>query len=98
MAKYHIQWRVDLSRMPDTPQAVAAGLGALVGRVQKDLEEGKLTEWGGYPGERGGYAVLEGTEEDVSRLTLQYAPHVIFEVHPVMDVDAYASFLRKMSS
>ena len=97
MARYHLNWEIEPARMAADPQEIANSWKALAGMVKKDFEAGALKDWGAYPGERKGYAVVEGSEMDVLRFTMQYAPYVAFDVRPATNIDEVMEFLVSAS-
>jgi len=94
MARYHLSWEVAGERLPNEPLQIAKGWLGLIGMVREDLASGALTDWGAFPGDRTGYAVLEGSEIDVLKLTLKYAPHVVFQVKPAVSAEEIQKFLK----
>lgn len=96
MAKYLLTWDIEPSRMPNSPAEIATGWKMLAGLVKKDFETGKMKDWGSFPGERRGYSVLEGSEQDLMRVTMQYAPFVNFEIHQVSSIDDVIEFLSSV--
>ena len=63
------------------------------GNDQADFESGKLKEWGAFPGSLGGYSVIEGTEVDVMKFTMQYAPYIAFDVRPLVGAAEVEEFI-----
>jgi len=87
MAKFHLYWRVDETRTPVDPKERLAGWIMLQNMVKDDLASGRLKDWGIFPGEHAGYAIVEGTEQDVVLGTEKYAPYIRFKTHTVLSVD-----------
>lgn len=94
MAKYLLNWSIETTRMPNAPAEIAQGWKMLAALVKKDLETGKLKDWGAVPGQRTGYCVIEGNEMDLMHFTMQYAPFVAFTVSPVSGIDEVMEFLN----
>ncbi|MBW2523531.1 MAG: hypothetical protein JRI23_05125 [Deltaproteobacteria bacterium] len=93
MAKYHLDWNMVESRIPNDPKEIAQGWKMLIGLVNKDLEHGALKDWGAYPGDHGGFAVFEGSEMDLMMFTMKYAPYVDFRTKPVASANQVTEFL-----
>jgi hypothetical protein len=93
MARFHLDWEVVESRLSSDPKQIATGWNALIGLVKKDFEQGVLKDWGAYPGDRAGYAVVDGSEMDVLGFTMQYAPHISFRTRPVVSAGQVGEFL-----
>lgn len=94
MAKYFASWEVVRDRMADDPKTIAAGWKMLMAMVKADLESGATKAWGAFPGTLSGYSIIEGTEMDVMRYTMQYAPHIAFDVRPLVDVTEAEEFIN----
>ena len=93
MARYYASWRVVRERMADDPATIAGGWKMLIEAVKADLDTGRVKEWGAFPGSLGGYSVIEGTEMDVMKFTMQYAPYIAFEVYPLVSAAEVEEFL-----
>ena len=93
MAKYFLSWEIDRARMADDPKTIAASWKMLAAQVRANLESGKTTAWGSFPGSLSGYSIIEGTEADVMAFTMQYAPFVSFEARPVVGIGEIEDFL-----
>jgi hypothetical protein len=93
MAKYFASWEVVRERMADDPATIASGWKMLMEMIKADVDSGKLKEWGAFPGSLGGYSVIEGTEMDVMKFTMQYAPYIAFEVRPLVGTAEVEAFV-----
>jgi|COG998Drversion2_1049125.scaffolds.fasta_scaffold283962_2 hypothetical protein len=93
MAKYFSSWQVVRERMADDPATIARSWQMLMGMIKADFESGKLKEWGAFPGSLGGYSVIEGTEVDVMKFTMQYAPYIAFDVRPLVGAAEVEEFI-----
>ncbi|MBW1732194.1 MAG: hypothetical protein JRH08_11480 [Deltaproteobacteria bacterium] len=96
MGKYLLLWRLDPARVPADPKERAAGWSGLMAMVERDLEKGISKDWGSFIGEGRGYAIIEGSEIEVSLMTQQYSPYVRFEVHPIMSAGQVEDMLKAM--
>jgi hypothetical protein len=97
MAKYFLSWEIDRARMADDPKAIAASWKMLAAQVRANLESGKTTAWGSFPGSLSGYSVIEGTETDLMAFTMQFAPYVSFDVCPVVGIGEVEEFLAAVT-
>ena len=86
MTKFLLLRETDISRAPLDPKERLKGWTTLLNLVKDDLESGRLKDWGEFPGEHAGYAIVEGTEQDVLIGTERYVPFVRFETHPVLSL------------
>jgi hypothetical protein len=96
MAKYLLLWQLDPTRVPVGPKERATGWSGLMAMVKKDLEKGISKDWGAFIGEGKGYAIAEGTETEVSLMTQQYIPYVLFETHPIMSASQIGDLMKAM--
>ena len=87
MTKFHIEWKKEISAMPDDPAKIAKLNLSLLDTVKADLKAGKLSDWGVYCNGFSGYCIIEGTEADVLFDALKYMPYVVFDVKPAANVD-----------
>jgi hypothetical protein len=97
MAKFHLSWEVAEERLTDDVKQIARGWSMLLSMVKEDLESGLLKDWGASPGEHSGYAVMEGSEMDIMKLTIKYTPHIKFKVMPVVSAGQLAEFLSTVA-
>ena len=96
MAKHLLLWRLSNTRIPVDPKERGTGWQALLTMVKNDLEGGVVKDWGAFPGEGRGYAILEGTYLDIMRMTQQYNPYVVFRVHPVASILEVDDFIKEL--
>jgi hypothetical protein len=54
-------------------------------------------DWGIFVGRNQGYAVSEGTEQEVDLSLLKYSPYVKFKVYPLLSVDQELENIKKLS-
>ena len=87
MAKYLITWETDESLWPIKSKEQAALGVRLGGMIKKDMEEGKITDWGVYIGGDKGYIIAEGDAVDLYRNLQRFHPYVDFMVHQVISID-----------
>ena len=97
MGKYLLLWEVDRTRIPIDPKERGAGWGLLMAMVRQDIEKGISKDWGAFVGEANGYAVAEGTELEVLNMVQQYAPYVIFKVHPIASESQVNEMIKALS-
>ena len=97
MGKYLLLWEVDRTKIPIDPKERGAGWGLLMAMVRQDIEKGISKDWGAFLGENNGYAVAEGTELEVLNMVQQYAPYVIFKVHPIASESQVNEMIKALS-
>ncbi len=97
MAKHLLIWRMINDRVPVDPQERGVGWGALLKMVENDLERGVMKDWGAFPGEGKGYAIFDGSNLDLMKMTGQYNPFVVFETHPVATILEVGDFIKTIS-
>ena len=96
MSKFLTLWESDSSKIPTDPNERAALFGKLMEMTKKMLDEGEVTDWGMFAGGGAGYTIGEGTQADVLKRTMQFAPYVRFKVHPVLSIDEVAKVMKSM--
>jgi hypothetical protein len=97
MTMFLLLWEMDISRAPLDPKERLAGWTKLLNMAKDDLESGGLKDWGEFPGEYAGYAIMEGTELDVLIGTERYVPFVRFETHPVLSLSQVFEGMKALS-
>ena len=96
MSKFLVLWESDSSKVPIDPKERAALLEKLTEMTKKMLHVGQISDWGMFAGGGVGYTVGEGTEADVYKLTMQFAPYIRFKVHPVLSINQVAQVMKSM--
>jgi hypothetical protein len=86
MAKYLLLWEVDYSRTPEDLATRKQQWLSLQTAVTKQMEAGRISDWGLFVGEGKGYCIVEGSAEDVGTVTHIYTPFVHFEVKQVVTI------------
>ena len=97
MTKFLLLWETDISRVPLDPKERLKGWTKLLSMVKDDVESGRLKDWGTFPGEHAGYAIMEGTELDVLIGTERYVPFVRFETHSVLSVSQVLESMKALA-
>ena len=97
MGKFLSLWEVDPSRVPVSPQERAAGWSALVNMVKEDMKKGLIKDWGAFVGEINGYAIAEGTEVEIGKMNVQYAPFVRFKVYPIASLSDVEQVIKSLA-
>ena len=97
MAKFLLLWEIDMTKIPIDPKERLGGYSVLVNMVKNDYGKGKLKDWGEFSSLHKGYAIMEGTEEEVYADIMKYDPYVKFTVHPVVSIDFVAKTIETLS-
>lgn len=96
MGRYLLLWQMNPDFVPADPKERATAWSRFMVMVKENLEKGVSKDWGAYIGEGKGYAIVEGSEAEVSLMTQQYTPYVSFETHPIMSADQVEAMLKAM--
>ena len=97
MARYLLLWKVDTSRMAESPQERAGAFSMLLAMVREDMAKGAVKDWGSYVGEMRGYAVVEGTEVEIGGFIQRYVPYVSFKSHHAASISQVEEVTKNMS-
>lgn len=97
MGKYLTLWEMDMSRVPEDPEDQLEFFGKIQNMVKEDLENGSTTDFGMFLGGDKGYAIDEGTEEEVAMHNMKYCPFVKCTVHQVISTDQVDEIMKKFS-
>ena len=85
MTKFLILWRKNI--IPEDPEKMAKLNLAMLEPVKAALKSGVFKDWGAYSNAYNGYVIAEGTEADIYAALLKWMPHILFDVHPIVNVD-----------
>jgi hypothetical protein len=96
MPKYVLLWEMDSSRMPPDPQARMAAIMKMSEMTAQALKDKKISEWGVFVGENKGYAIAEGSWQDVMQGSLLFAPYVINKVYQAASLEEATSVIKAM--
>jgi hypothetical protein len=67
MAKFLTLWEMDTTRMSESPEEQIRHQTMMVKMVKEDLKRSITLDWGMFAGgELGGYAICEGTEQEIT--------------------------------
>jgi hypothetical protein len=97
MGKYLVLWEMDQSKIPIDPKERGAAWAMLMAMVRQDIEKGIVKDFGVFVGQNSGYAVHEGSEVDVMKITQQYVPFAIFKVYPVASEDQNNEMIKALT-
>ncbi len=97
MGRYLAMWEVDQSRVPVDGKEIAVAWSLLLELVKQDIKSGITKDHGTFVGETNGYAIMEGTEVEVTAGLAKYAPYVHFKLHALVSVSQMGEILKKMS-
>jgi len=89
-------WELEMARVPVDPKERIAGWTMLMKMVEDALKSGGLTDWGNFPGMSAGYAIFEGTEEELHTGNMMYFPYVKFETHPVLSASQVEATIKAL--
>jgi hypothetical protein len=96
MGSYLAIWELDESRMPVDGKERAESWKLFLALVQADFDKGVLKDWGAFSGNHKGFAVLEGSFVEISRMQQQYVPFVKFTTYAVARLDANKELVEAM--
>lgn len=64
--------------------------------VDEDFKSGML-DWGEFVGGGAGYAINEGTEQDLALGLMKYSPYIKFKVYPVLSASQTVDNIKALS-
>jgi hypothetical protein len=96
MAKFLILWNLDTTRVPENPQEQMALFSRLMYMVDEDFKSGML-DWGEFVSGQSGYAINEGTEQELGLALMKYSPYIKFKVHPVLSASQVKENMKAIS-
>ncbi len=96
MSKFLILWETDTCRIPENPEEQMALFARLMDMVREDFKIG-MVDWGEFAGGHTGYAISEGTEQEIALALMKYSPYVKFVVHPVLSASQVEENMKALS-
>ena len=96
MPRYLMEWELDPTKVPISPQERATAWLPMVQMVKQDMQSGLIKEWGAYIGEGKGFGVFEGSEDEAQKMTQKYIPFVRFTSHAASTVDQMEKLFEEM--
>lgn len=98
MGKYLTLWEVDMSRVPEDPKEQLEFFEKIHSMVEEDLKNGSTKDFGMFLGGDKGYAIDEGTEEEVAMSNMKYCPSIKCTVHQVISADQIKEIMKKFAN
>lgn len=98
MGRYLTLWETDTSRVPEDPKEQLELFTRLTNMVQEDLKNGPTKDFGMFLGGDTGYAIDEGTEEEVAMANMKYCPFVKSTVQQVISADQIQKIIEKFKN
>jgi hypothetical protein len=96
MGKYICLWEADESKIPIDPAERKVGWQMATAMVREDFNKGLTKDYGVFLGQPNGFTIVEGTEEEVTNMTLQYMPFFRFKVIPIISLDKVEAAINAM--
>jgi len=96
MSKFLILWEMNTCMIPEHPQEQMALFTRLMNMVSEDFKIG-LVDWGEFASGHTGYAISEGTEQEIALALMKYSPYIKFVVHPVLSARQVEENLKALS-
>ncbi|MCC6368303.1 MAG: hypothetical protein IT165_32665 [Bryobacterales bacterium] len=87
MAQYLLLWEHDNTRIPEDLEKRKAQHQGFQDIVRQQMKTGEISQWGGYAGETKGFCIVEGSAEDVHKLTGRWVPWVSFQTREVLSIE-----------
>ena len=87
MGRYLVLWEADDAKIPLDPKVRRESWLAGCEMVRQDFKNGLKKDWGYFIGQPKGFAIHEGTEEEVGEALLKYMPYFRFQVFPIRTLD-----------
>ena len=96
MGRYIVLWEADETKIPLDPTVRRESWLVACEMVRQDFKSGLVKDWGVFLGQAKGFAIDEGTEEEVQKATLQYIPYFRFQIIPILTVDQQVEAIKSI--
>ena len=83
MARYLAIWEAEDSQVAAHSNVRTSRWGGLMDRVDRDMKQGAVKDFGFFVGAPNGFAIFEGTEAEVEEVIRHYAPLLSCTVYPL---------------
>jgi hypothetical protein len=94
MGRYLVLWEADETKIPLDPTVRRESWLAGCEMVKEDFKSGLAKEWGVFLGQAKGFAIDEGTEEEVQKGLLKYIPYFRFQIIPILYLDQQVEAIK----
>ncbi len=96
MSRFLILWELNTCMIPENPEEQMAFFTRLMSMVAEDFKIG-MVDWGEFAGGHTGYAISEGTEQEIALALMKYSPYIKFLVHPVLSASQVEENMKALS-
>ena len=96
MGRYLLLWEADETKIPLDPTVRRESWLAACEMVRQDFKNGLAKDWGVFVGQTKGFAIDEGTEEEVQKVVLKYIPYFRFQVIPILTLDQQVEAVKSI--
>ena len=96
MGRYLCLWEIHHTAIPTSTEGWAHWED-LLGWLREQMEAGFFKDWGQFIGELRGYAVVEGSELDITHLAQRLVTICAFRFHPIASVDQVGDMVRALT-
>ena len=87
MGSYLVLWEADDAKIPLDPNVRRESWLAACEMQRQTLNSGLTKDWGCFLGQTKGFAINEGTEEEIGKMLIKYMPFFRFQVFPIRTLD-----------
>jgi len=87
MSKYMVLYEVDTSRTPEDAKTKKVHWLGMLESAARQLKEGVIKDWGGFPGEMSGYVIFEGSAVDLHTYASMWVPFCRVKTKEILTLD-----------
>lgn len=96
MGRFLLLWEADETKIPIDPTARRESWLAACEMVKQSFESGIIKDWGVFLGQTKGFAIEEGTEDEIAISSLKYIPYFRFQIIPILTLDRHVEVLKNI--
>jgi hypothetical protein len=96
MGRFLVLWEIIEDRIPTSPQEIATGWSVMLELTKEDIKKGIVKEWGVVAGELRGFSIFEGTELEIAKNLVRYAPYIRFQVSPILSASETEEVIKSL--
>jgi len=87
MTKFLTLWKLDRTRIPDSPEEQMQYYAMLLNMIKEDMKNGRTIGFGAFVGGFKGYVIREGTEQEIHMEILKYSKFTKYKTFPFLEID-----------
>jgi hypothetical protein len=94
--KYVTLWEMNMASFPVDQGENTKIMMKLVEMTKQWAKDHPNDQWGKFLGENRGYSIMNGSQEDVMKISMMFSPYVEFKVYQSVSIDEVDTAMKSM--